>query len=85
MQLTDHLTKINRLYLACRPSFMLFLTIPCRPIIAASIGPIFAAKICGIGRTTAVDDQYEISFSILQGTLPWQPIFAGFIHTIHLR
>jgi len=32
----------------------------------------------------AVDDQSEICFSITppitQRTLPWQPIFAGFIH-----
>jgi len=26
----------------------------------------------------AVDDQYESSFSIPQGTLPWQSIFVGF-------
>jgi len=25
-------------------------------------------------------DQFEIIFSIFQGTLPWQPIFVGFIH-----
>ena len=30
---------------------------------------------CGCGW-----DQSEISFSIPQGTLPWQPIFVGFIH-----
>ena len=28
----------------------------------------------------AVDD--EISFSFAQGTLPWQPIFVGFIDKI---
>jgi len=28
------------------------------------------------GRTMAVGDQSELSFSILQGTLPWQPIFV---------
>jgi len=28
----------------------------------------------------AVDDQSEISFAITQWTLPWQPIFPGFIH-----
>ena len=28
----------------------------------------------------AVDD--EISFSVAQGTLPWQPIFVGFIDKI---
>jgi len=26
----------------------------------------------------AVDDQSEISFSIPEGALPWQPIFVGF-------
>ena len=31
-------------------------------------------------RTMAVVDQPEISFSIPQGTLPWQPIFVGFIN-----
>jgi len=33
----------------------------------------------------AIDDQYEISFSSLQGTLPRQPIFVGFIHRIDFR
>jgi len=28
----------------------------------------------------AVDDQSVVSFSIPQGTLPWQPIFVAFIH-----
>jgi len=27
----------------------------------------------------AVDELSEVSFSIPQGTLPWQPIFVGFI------
>jgi len=31
-------------------------------------------------RTMAVVDQPEISFSIPQGTFPWQPIFVGFIN-----
>jgi len=31
-----------------------------------------------VGRTMAVDDQSEISFSSLQGTLPWQSNFVGF-------
>jgi len=42
-------------------------------------------QILRVGRTMAIDDQYEISFSILQGTLPWQPIFVGFIHRIDFR
>jgi len=29
------------------------------------------------GRTLAVNDQSEISVSMAQGTLPWQPIFVG--------
>jgi len=37
-------------------------------------------QIFKIGRTMAVDDQHEISFSIPQYTLPWQPIFVGMIH-----
>jgi len=28
-----------------------------------------------VGRTVAVDERREISFSIRQDTLPWQPIF----------
>ena len=28
----------------------------------------------------AVDDQPELSSSIPQGALPWQPIFVGFDH-----
>jgi len=32
------------------------------------------------GRTVAVCDQSEISFSILQGTLLWRPSFDGFVH-----
>ena len=34
-------------------------------------------RIFKVDRTTAVDNQSEISFSIPQGTLPWQPIFVG--------
>ena len=33
-----------------------------------------------IVRTMAVDDQTEISFSIPQGTLLWQPNFFGLVH-----
>jgi len=36
-------------------------------------------QISRIGRITAADQRSEASFSIPQGTLPWQPIFAGFI------
>jgi len=28
--------------------------------------------------TTAIDDLSQVSFPILQRTLPWQPIFVGF-------
>jgi len=45
---------------------------------------IYCTDLCQIlrvDRPVAVDDQSEISFSIPQGTLPWQPIFVGFIHT----
>ena len=38
-------------------------------------------KFAGFGRTTAVDDHSKISFWIVHGTLPWQPIFDCFIHT----
>jgi len=30
---------------------------------------------------TVVDDQPEIIFSPSRGTLPWQPVFVGFIHS----
>jgi len=35
-------------------------------------------QIFGVGITMAVDDQSEVSFSVPQGTLPWQPTFVGF-------
>jgi len=41
---------------------------------------IYQSDLCQIvklGRTVAVDDQSEISFSIPRGTLQWQPSFAG--------
>jgi len=44
---------------------------------------IYRTDLCQIfevSRSVAVDD--EISFSVAQGTLPWQPIFAGFIDKI---
>ena len=37
-------------------------------------------RILKAGRTLAVGDRSEISFSIPRWTLPWQPIFVGFIH-----
>jgi len=55
------------------------LTIPVGPIISKSTRPTFANF--HVGRTVAVDDQSEVSFSIPQGTLPRQPNFVGFIHT----
>jgi len=42
-------------------------------------------QICRVGGTMALDDHYEISFSIPQGTLPWQPIFVGLMHRIEFR
>jgi len=47
---------------------MLFLTIPARPIISKSIGPIctkFSRLIEHRDRTMAADDQSEISFPVL--------------------
>ena len=41
-------------------------------------------QIFRVGKTTAVDDQSEVSFSILRGTLSWQPIY-GFVHKTDLR
>jgi len=41
---------------------------------------IYQTNLClnfTVGRTIAVDDQSEISFTIPQGMLPWQPIFVG--------
>jgi len=38
-----------------------------------------------VGRTVAVDERREISFSIRQNTLPWQPIFSAtlFLQELH--
>jgi len=42
-------------------------------------------KIYRIGRTLAVDEDLKLFFSILQGTLPWQPIlWANSTSNIHL-
>jgi len=35
-------------------------------------------QIFRFGRTLSVDDRSEVSFSIPQGTLLWQPIFADY-------
>ena len=35
--------------------------------------------------TVAVDNQSEISFSIPEGTMPWQPSFVGSIHRVEFR
>ena len=44
--------------------------------------------VCRHGRTTAVDERSEVSFSIPRGTLPWQPILRAKstppIHTLDL-
>jgi len=42
-------------------------------------------QLFGNGRTTAVEDQSEISFSMPQQTLPWQPIFVGFVYGTDFR
>jgi len=49
-----------------------------------SIYRIDLRQICKFGRTMALDDEPENSFSIPQGTWPWQPIF-GFFHRIEFR
>ena len=50
--------------------FIYFSTIRVGPIISKSTRPTFA-KCCRFGRTMAVADQSEISFSIAQWALPW--------------
>jgi len=63
------------MFCCCFLFIYLLLTIPFRPIIyRTDLRQIFR-----VGRTMAVDDQSEVSFSIPQGTLPQQPIFVGFI------
>ena len=42
-------------------------------------------QICRFGKTVVADHQSDISFSIPQGTLPWQPIFVGFIRRPEFR
>ena len=68
----------------CAAAVLKKLTIPFT-IILTSTGPIFAKFARLVERTTAVDDQYEISFSILRGTLMWQAVFVGFTHRIESR
>jgi len=66
-------------------SFLYFcLTIPFRPMIFDSYRTDLR-QIFRVGRTIAVDDQSEISFSIPHGTLPWQPIFVSFIRRTKFR
>ena len=48
-----------------------------RPIISNLATDLY--EIFNGGRTMAVDERSEVSFSITQGMLPWQPIF-GLIH-----
>jgi len=46
-------------------------------MIPVNIYPTFLRQIFRIGRIMATDDPPEISFSVLQGTLPGQPIFTA--------
>jgi len=46
-----------------------------RPIISKLTGLIFT-KFAGLVELYAADDQSEISFTIPQGTLPWQPFLS---------
>ena len=64
----------SRLFCFCFLFAQLFtyFNIPVRPIVSKSTSAIFA-------KFSAVDDQCEIVFLILQGTLLWQPNFDGFI------
>jgi len=64
-------------------SFNIFLTSSVRhlPHLPDRSSPSFF----NVGRTTAVDDQYETSFSIPQGTFQRQPIIVGCIHTFEFR
>ena len=57
------------------------MTISIRPIISESTGLTDLRHISRVGRNAALDDESEICFSTPQGTLPWQPIFAGLMHT----
>ena len=67
------------MFFLCFFIYILFLpvTIPVNPIILID-------KFFRIGRTMAVDDQSEISFSISQETLLWQPNFVGFTAWVSL-
>jgi len=66
--------------------FLFILTISVKPILKNLAYQTDLVQIVLVGRTMSVDDQSEISFfSILQGTLPRQPIFGGFIHRTDFR
>jgi len=60
----------------------IFLTIPVAQISQNLPEP--SLPTCKNGRTTAVDERSKVSFAIHQGTLPWRPIFVGFVHRIEL-
>ena len=67
------------MFYPCFLFFIFILTIPARPYL--SIYPSDLRYICRTGRTMSVDDRSDIGFSITQGTLPWQPISVGLVHT----
>jgi len=61
-------------------SYLLFEVCVAMPSLCATL-KVYQTDLCQIfrvGRTMGVDDQSEISFSSLQGTLPWQSNFVGF-------
>jgi len=64
-------------YIFCsRFLFIYFLTILVRPIFS-KIYRSDLRQIFSVGRTVGMDNQSEISSSIPQGTLPWQPFFGS--------
>ena len=64
-------------YIFCsRFLFIYFLTILVRPIFS-EIYRSDLRQIFSVGRTVGIDNQSEISSSIPQGTLPWQPFFGS--------
>jgi len=65
--------------------YFIFVMILFRPVTYLKIYQTNLCQIFRVGRTMAVDDQCEISILVLQGTLPWQPIFVGFIHRTDFR
>jgi len=56
--------------------YLFILTIRVRPSYH-KIYRSYLRQIFGVGRTMAADYQSKITFSIPQGTLPWQPVFAA--------